>query len=129
MNRCKARTIIVLITGVSILTFFCGTVFACLIPISIDSNKGLMSECASNGNQKGDKTPETCYSTEFTYAQSHIKLPQDIKEIKAYASLDLDQALFYPARAILIQRIADAFFSDVILQKIDIFIEYQNLRL
>ncbi len=128
MNRCKVRTIIVLIAGVSILTLFCGTIFACLIPISIDSNKDLMAGCVSNGNQKGDKAQETCYSTEFTHAQSHIKLPQDIREIKGSALPDLDQAL-YPARAIFIQRIANAFFSDVILQKIDIFIEYQNLRL
>ncbi len=128
MKRYKARTIIVLITGVSILTLFCGTIFACLIPISIDSNKDLMAGCVSNGSQKGDKTQETCYSTEFTHAQHHIKLPQDIREIKASAFLDLDQDL-YPARAILIQRITDAFFSDVILQKIDIFTEYQNLRL
>lgn len=88
-----------------------------------------MAGCASNGSQKGDKVQETCYSTEFTHAQSHIKLPQDIKEIKAYASLDLYQALLYPARAILIQRIADVSFSNVILRKIDIFTEYQNLRL
>lgn len=129
MKRYKARTIIVLITGVSILSLFCGTIFACIIPISIDFDKDLMAGCASNGNQKGDKAQETCYSTEFTHAQSHIKLPQDIKEIKAYASLDLDQDLLYPARAILIQRIVDVSFSNVILQNIDIFIEYQNLRL
>ncbi|MBI5745789.1 MAG: hypothetical protein HZA13_02165 [Nitrospirae bacterium] len=117
-----------LITVVSIITLFCGTIFACLIPVSIDSNKDLMAGCVSNGSQKGDKTQETCYSTEFTHAQSHIKLPQDIREIKGSTLPDLDQAL-YPARAILIQRIANAFFSDVILQKIDIFTEYQNLRL
>ena len=128
MNRCKARTIIVLITGVSILTLFCGTIFACLIPISIDSNKDLMAGCASNGNQTGDKTQEICNSTEFTHAQSHIKLPQDIREIKASAFLDLYQDL-YPARAILIQRIVDISFSKRILRKIDIFTEYQNLRL
>ncbi len=128
MKRYKGRTIIALITGISILTLFCGTIFACLIPISIDSNKDLMPGCASNDNQNGDKAQEACYSTEFTHAQSYIKLPQDIKEIKGSALPDLDQAL-YPARAILIQRIANAFFSDVILQKIDIFIEYQSLRL
>lgn len=128
MKRYKARTIIVLITGVSILTLFCGTIFACLIPVNIDSNKDLMAGCVSNGNQKGDKTQETCYSTEFTHAQSHIKLPQDIREIKGSAFLDLDQAL-YPARAILIQGIVDISFSKRILRKIDIFIEYQNLRL
>lgn len=128
MKRYKTRTIIVLITGVSILTLFCGTIFACLIPISIDSNKDLMAGCASNGNQKGDKVQETCYSTEFTHAHSHIKLPQDIREIKASTCLDLYQDL-YPARAILIQRIVDISFSNVILRKIDIFTEYQNLRL
>ncbi|HLF85889.1 MAG TPA: hypothetical protein VI584_02285 [Nitrospiria bacterium] len=128
MKRYNAKMVIALITGVSIFTLFCGTIFACLIPISIDSNKDLMAGCASNGNQNGDNAQETCYSTEFTHAQSHIKLPQDIKEIKGSALPGLYQAL-YPARAILIQRIANAFFSNVILQKIDIFIEYQNLRL
>ena len=129
MNKQNARVITALIAGVSILTLFCGTIFACLIPISIDFNKDLMPGCASNGNQKGDKNQQTCYSTEFTHALSHIKLPQDIKDIKVYASLDLDQALLYPARAILTQRIVNVFFSNVILRKIDIFTEYQNLRL
>ena len=128
MKTYKSRTIISLIAGVSILTLFCGTIFACLIPVSIDFNKDLMGGCATNGDQKGDKTQETCYSTEFTHTQSLIKLPQDIKEIRAFTLLDLVQTSH--TDHIILTKVYSSLTDIVYLSdQVDIYIENRNLRL
>ena len=128
MKRYRARTIIVLITGVSILALFCGTIFACLIPVSIDSNQDLMAGCVSNGNRTGDKNQETCYSTEFTHAQSHIKLPQDMKEIRAVNLLDQVQTSH--TDHIILTKVYSSLADIVYLSdQVDIYIENRNLRL
>ena len=128
MKRQKARTIIVLIAGVSILTLFCGSIFACLIPISIDSNKDVMAGCASNGNQKGDKTQETCYSTEVTHAQNNIKLPHDIKAIRAVTILD--QAQTSNPDHIILTAVCN-YLADInyLSDQTEIYKENRNLRL
>lgn len=127
MKRYKGRTVIALSAGVYILTLFCGSIFACILS---DMEKGVvtMARCSSSSDQSGDKNKNVCVSTEFAQSQNHIKLPQDIKEIKALTFLDQDQ-IFHSDQISLIQVYTNLIERVYIPDKVKIFRKDLSLRL
>lgn len=126
MKRCNARSIIALIAAVSILTLFCGSIYACILPDVEEA--GMMARCPSNPGQRGDENKNVCASNEIAQGQNNIKLPQDMKEIKAVTFIDQNQIL-YPDLMPAIQ-ISGHFMEKTYLpDKVEIFMKDLNLRL
>lgn len=126
MKSCNVRTIVALIAVVSILTLFCGSIFACILPDVEEA--GTMARCPSNPGQRGDENKNVCASNEIAQCQSNIKLPQDVKEIKAVTFIDQNQILYsdqMPAIRISGYLMEKAYLPD----KVEIFRKDQNLRL
>lgn len=129
MKSCNARTIIALIATVSILTLFCGSIFACILPDAEEA--GTMARCPSNPGQRGDGNKNVCSPTEFAKGQNNIKLPQDIKEIRIPTFLGQDQIL-HSNQTGLIQayiNFRERVYILYIPDKVEIFIKDLSLRL
>lgn len=115
-----------MIATVSILTLFCGSIFACILPDVEET--GTMTRCPSNPGQRGDESKSVCASNEIAQGQSHIKLPQDVKELGAVTFIDQNQIL-YPDQMPAIRISGHLMGKAYLPYKVEIFIKDQNLRL
>ena len=127
MHSCKIKSIIAVITGFSILMLFCGSIFACVLP-GMNEDTGMTTRCTSNKGEKGDENQNVCTSTEFARSQNNIKLPQDIKEIKAFTSINQDQIL-YSDQTGFMQVYTSLTGQMHIPIKLEIFMKDRNLRI